>query len=142
MEGVYTKDIVGHGILYVNSFGAFKLRFTDGENHYACKAYSLNAKNEIMFNVVKLSEPDNDLKEGLNKTIEEIKKTKPFVFKLKGNKYVGEKNGVIYYAIKIFNNIVVMEKDKYFNVLDISLNHKIKKISNLLNRVRMKLRKI
>lgn len=140
MNGIILiRDIVGHGTLLVDHYGSFRLKFTDGKGYYECRPYSLNTKNEILFHVIKLSEHDKDTRDGLKKTLEEIKKAHPFVFRLKGNKYVGNKNGKEYFAIKVFNTFIVMDKSKYYNVLDDSLRKKIQRISYLLNKVRSKL---
>lgn len=133
------KDIVGHGTLLVDGYGDFALKFTDGTSHYSCVPYSINSRNQILFHVIKLSEPDKDIRDATKKTVEEIRNADPFVFRLKGNKYVGKKGDLIYYAIKFFNNFIVLEESKYNKALDVSLESKIKKISALLVKTKLKL---
>lgn len=135
-------DVVGHGVI-TTYYDNVNINFTDGVNNYKCIPKSVNSKdNNILFDVVRTSIPDQDIKKELLGLVKDIMHAEPFIFTYNASqkKFIGVKNNSTYYAMILFNKIIVIEKGRYYSVIDKYLRNKLSKLSRNLYMLKLKMK--
>jgi hypothetical protein len=134
-------EVVGHGVIKSYSY-MIDIKFTDGVNNYKCIPKSVNSKDNILFDVIKTSVPDQDIKTELLGLVRDVMHAEPFIFTYNASKkkFIGMKGNITYYAMVLFNKIIVIEKERYYSVIDKYLRNKLSKLSRNLYMLKLKMK--